>query len=80
MSISYFFVTHLVDQLKAWFGQKIHGILLKFTSSLSLVNASTFSYTDILEVNGRILGRYTCQIRGPNDQSLSSAHFTVQGS
>ena len=53
--------------------------LLDNTGPLVLVDDSTFSYTNVLMVSGRTLGTYTCQIRGPDDQFLSSANFDVQG-
>ena len=55
------------------------GILLENTAPLVLIDASTFAYTNILEVRGRLPGIYACQIRGPNDQVLSYTNFSVQG-
>ena len=48
------------------------------TGPLVLTDASTASYTNVLEVNSRAPGTYTCQIRGPSHQVLSSMDFTVQ--
>ena len=53
--------------------------LLDNTDPPLLTNASTFSYTNVIMVSGRTPGRYTCQVRGPNDQVVSSADITVQG-
>ena len=55
------------------------GFLLDNTGPLVLTDASTASYTNVLEVNSRAPGTYTCQIRGPSDQVLSSMDFSVQG-
>lgn len=55
------------------------GFLLHNTSPLVLTDNSTYSYTNVLMVSDRTPGTYTCTIRGPNDQSLSSANFIVQG-
>ena len=44
-----------------------------------LTDASTLSYTNVLMVIGRTPGTYTCTIRGPSNQVLSSANFTVKG-
>ena len=56
------------------------GLLLDNTSPLVLTDVSTASYTNVLQVNGRTPGTYTCQIRGADNQVLSSADFTVHGS
>ena len=55
------------------------GFLLDNTGPLVLTDASTDSYTNVLEVNSRAPGTYTCQIRGPSDHVLSSVNFSVQG-
>ena len=55
------------------------GFLLDNTGPLELINASTFSYTNVIMVSSRTPGTYTCQIREQNDQVLSSANFSVQG-
>ena len=55
------------------------GFLLHNTGPLVMTDASTLSYTNVLMVSGRIPGTYTCQIRGPNDQLLNSANFSVRG-
>ena len=55
------------------------GFLLSSTGPLVLTNSSTYSYTNVLEVNGRNTGMYTCQVRGINDQLLDSASINVQG-
>ena len=55
------------------------GFLLDNTGPLVLTDASTFSYTNILVVGGRIPGTYTCQVRGQDDQVLSSTSISVQG-
>ena len=54
------------------------GSILDNTGPLVLTDASTASYTNILEVNSRVPGTYTCQIRGPSHQVLSSTDFVVQ--
>ena len=53
--------------------------LLDNTGPLVLTNASTSSYTNVLQVNNREQGIYTCQTRGPDDQILRSTRFHVQG-
>ena len=55
------------------------GSILDNTGPLVLTDASTASYTNVLEVNSRAPGTYTCQIRGPSHQILSSIDFNVQG-
>ena len=55
------------------------GFFLHNTGPLVLTDASTLSYTNVLMVNDRTPGTYTCTIRGPSDQILSSTNFTVQG-
>ena len=55
------------------------GFLLGNTGPVVLTDASTASYTNVLEVNSRAPGTYTCQIRGPSHQVLSSMDFNVQG-
>ena len=55
------------------------GLLLDNTGPLVLTNASTASYTNVLEVNNRTPGTYTCQIRGADNQILGSKDFTVDG-
>ena len=55
------------------------GFLLDNTAPLVLINASTVSYTNVLVVNSRAPGTYTCQTRGPSDHVLSSVDFNVQG-
>ena len=54
-------------------------ILLDNSGPLVLTDASTASYTNVLEVNSRAPGTYTCQIRGPSHQVLSFVGFSVQG-
>ena len=56
------------------------GFLLDNTASLVLTDSSTLSYTNVLQVNSRTTGEYTCLIRGPNDNILNSTIFIVQGS
>ena len=53
--------------------------LLDNTGPLLLTDASTASYTNVLEVDSRAPGIYTCLIRGPSDHVLSSVDFNVQG-
>ena len=55
------------------------GLLLDNTGPLVLTNASTTSYTNVLEVNNRIPGTYTCQIRGADNELLNSKDFIVRG-
>ena len=55
------------------------GFLLSNTGPLVLTDSSTYSYTNVLNVNGRTEGVYTCQVRGINDQVLDSATANVQG-
>ena len=55
------------------------GFLLQNTGPLVLTDASTLSYTNVLMVSGRTPGTYTCTIRGPRDQVMSSVNFNVQG-
>lgn len=57
------------------------GFLLHNTGPLVPIDNSTLSYTNVLTVSDqdRIPGTYTCTIRDPSDQSLSSASFRVQG-
>ena len=55
------------------------GLLLDNTGPLVLTNASTASYTNVLEVNNRIPGTYTCQIRGADNEILNSKDFIVRG-
>ena len=55
------------------------GFLLDNTGPLVLTDTSTASYTNVLKVNSRAPGTYTCQIRGPSHQVLSSMDFMVQG-
>ena len=55
------------------------GSILDNTGPLVLTDAFTASYTNVLEVNSRAPGTYTCQIRGPSHQVLSSMDFAVQG-
>ena len=54
------------------------GLLLDNTGPLVLINASTASYTNVLEVNNRTPGTYMCQIRA-NNQILTSESFIVHG-
>ena len=56
------------------------GLLLDNTGPLVLTDVSTVSYTNVLQVNSRTPGTYTCQIRGAHNQILSSADFNVHGS
>ena len=55
------------------------GFLLHNTSPLVQTDAFTLSYTNVLTVSGRTPGTYTCTVRGPSNQVLNSANFTVQG-
>ena len=55
------------------------GSILDKTGPLVLTDASAASYTNVLEVNSRAPGTYTCQIRGPSDQILGSTNINVQG-
>ena len=55
------------------------GFLLHNTGPLVQTDSSTLSYTNALMVSSRTPGIYTCTIRGPSDQVLSSTNFTVQG-
>ena len=55
------------------------GLLLDNTGPLVLTNASTASYTNVLEVNNRTPGTYTCQKRGADNQILGSKDFAVDG-
>ena len=56
------------------------GLLLDNTGPLVLTDASTASYTNVLQVNGRTPGTYTCQMRRADSQVLSSTDFAVHGS
>ena len=56
------------------------GFLLDNTGPLILTDASTFSYTNVLQVNSKTTGEYSCLVRGPNDVLLNSTIFNVQGS
>ena len=55
------------------------GLLLDNTGPLVLTDVSTASYTNVLQVNGRTPGIYTCQMRGDDNQFLSSMDFNVYG-
>ena len=55
------------------------GFFLHNTGPLVLTDASTLSYTNVLMVNDRTPGTYTCTIRGPSGQILNSTNFIVQG-
>ena len=55
------------------------GFPLDNTGPLVLANASTASYTNTLDVSSRLPGTYTCQIRGPDDQILSSMDVPING-
>ena len=56
------------------------GLLLVNTNPLVLTDVSTDSYTNVLQVNGRTPGTYTCQMRGADNQILSAVDFIVHGS
>ena len=55
------------------------GSLLENTGPPVLTNISTADYTSVLEVNDGMPGIYTCQIRGTENQILSSEDFIVDG-
>ncbi len=55
------------------------GIPLDNTGQLVLTDASTASYTNTLDVHGILPGIYTCQIRGSDNQVLSSMDSAVNG-
>ena len=55
------------------------GFLLSNAGPLVLTDSSTYSYTNVLDVNDRTVGVYTCQVRGMNDQILNSASINIQG-
>ena len=55
------------------------GLLLDNTGPLVLTNASTASYTNVLEVNNRTPGTYNCQIRGADNETLDSKDFLIEG-
>ena len=55
------------------------GFLLSNTGPLVLTDSSTYSYTNVLDVNDRTVGVYTCQVRGIDDQILNSASINVKG-
>ena len=55
------------------------GFSLDNTGPLILTNSSTASYTNTLDVSGRLPGTYTCQIRGPDNQILSSMDVPING-
>ena len=55
------------------------GFLLDNTGPLVLTDTATHSYANVLEVNGRTRGTYTCQAIGVDNQVLSSATIDVQG-
>ena len=46
---------------------------------LVLTDTSTASYVNTLEVSSRLPGTYTCLIRGPDDEILSSMDVVVNG-
>ena len=54
------------------------GFLLDNTGPLVLTDTTTH-YVNVLEVNGRTRGTYTCQAIGVDNQVLSSATIDVQG-
>ena len=54
-------------------------LLLDNTCPLVPTNASIASYTNVLEVNNRTPGTYTCQIRGADNQILGSKDLAVDG-
>ena len=56
------------------------GFSLDNIGPLVLTDASTSSYTNVLQVNSRTAGEYTCLTRGPNDELLNSTILNVQGS
>ena len=53
------------------------GFPLDNTGSLVLINASTASYSNTLDVSGRLPGTYICQIRGSDNQILSSVDTAI---
>ena len=55
------------------------GFPLDNTGPLVLTSASTASYTNTLDVSGRLPGTYTCQIRDSNNQILSSMDTDING-
>ena len=55
------------------------GFLLEYTGQLVLIDPSTHSYANVLQVMGRTRGTYTCQAIGVDNQVLSSATIDVQG-
>lgn len=52
---------------------------LNNTRPLVLTNASIASYTNTLDVSGRLPGTYTCQIQGPDDRILNSMDVVING-
>ena len=52
---------------------KRDGFLLG-TNPLVLTDTSTASYTNVLHINNRTTGAYTCLVRGPNDELLNSSY------
>ena len=52
---------------------------LSNTGPLVLTNASTASYFNVLEVNSRAPGTYTCQIRKSGKQAIIAVSMTVEG-
>ena len=55
------------------------GFPLDNTGSLVLINASTASYSNTLDVSGRLPGIYACQIRDSNNQILSYVNTAING-
>ena len=55
------------------------GLILDNTGPLVLTNASTASYTNTLDVSGRLPGTYTCQVRGSDNQILNSVDTAING-
>ena len=55
------------------------GFPLDNTGPLILTSASTASYTNTLDVSGRLPGTYTCQIRGSDNQILNSVDTAING-
>ena len=55
------------------------GFPLDNTDPLVLTDNSTSSYTNVLQVNSRTTGEYTCLVRGLNDELSNSTIFNVQG-
>lgn len=55
------------------------GFPLDNTGPLILTNTSTASYTNTLDVSGRLPGTYTCQIRGSDNQILNSVDVAING-